>query len=89
MAGPVLWTCEGLNLAIGTQILLDDARLSIHADERGITAKDSVRIFDGKFTVYSGKSPIRAKNKKDAEKGYVLILGGSFFLHTDSAEDAD
>ena len=34
MAGPVLWTCEGLNLAIGTQILLDDARLSIHADER-------------------------------------------------------
>jgi len=34
MAGPVLWTGEGLNLAIGTQILLDDARISIHADER-------------------------------------------------------
>jgi len=61
----------------------------IHAQERGINAKDSVRIFDGSFTVYSGKTPIRAKNKKNAEKGYVLILGGSFYLHTDSAEAAE
>ena len=60
----------------------------IHAGERGITAKDSVRIFDGTFTVYSGKTPIRAKNKKNAEKSYVLILGGAFYLHTDSVEDA-
>lgn len=58
----------------------------IHAGERGITGKDSVRIFDGSYTIYSGKTPIRSKNK-DADKGYVLILGGSFYLHTDSADD--
>jgi len=34
MAGTVLWTGEGLGLAIGTQILLDDAKISIHAEER-------------------------------------------------------
>ena len=34
MAGAVLWTGEGLRFAIGTQILLDDAKISIHADER-------------------------------------------------------
>ena len=34
MAGTVLWTGEGLRLAIGTQILLDDAKISIHAGER-------------------------------------------------------
>ena len=34
MAGTVLWTGEGLGLAIGTQILLDDAKISIHAGER-------------------------------------------------------
>ncbi len=34
MAGTVLWTCEGLRLAIGTQVLLDDAKLSIHEEER-------------------------------------------------------
>ena len=34
MAGTVLWTGEGLCLAIGTQILLDDAKVSIHAGER-------------------------------------------------------
>lgn len=61
----------------------------IHAQERGISAKDSVRIFDGSFTVFSGKTPIRAKNKKNDEKGYVLILGGSFYLHSDGAEAAD
>ena len=34
MAGTVLWTGEGLALAIGTQVLLDDAKISIHAEER-------------------------------------------------------
>ena len=34
MAGNVLWTGEGLGLAIGTQILLDNAKISIHAGER-------------------------------------------------------
>ena len=34
MAGAVLWTGEGISLAIGTQVLLDDAKISIHAGER-------------------------------------------------------
>ncbi len=34
MAGTVLWTGEGISLAIGTQILLNDAKISIHAGER-------------------------------------------------------
>ncbi len=34
MAGTVLWTGEGISLAIGTQVLLDDAKISIHAGER-------------------------------------------------------
>ena len=59
----------------------------IQAQERGVTANDSVRIYDGSFTVHSGKTPIRARNKKDADKGYVLILGGSFYLHTELDED--
>ena len=59
----------------------------IHAGERGITGKDSVRVFDGSYTIYSGKTPIRSKNK-DENKGYVLILGGSFYLHT-AGDDAE
>lgn len=59
----------------------------IHAGERGINAKDSVRIFDGSYTIYSGKTPIRSKSSKD-DKGYVLILGGAFYLYTENAEDA-
>lgn len=59
----------------------------IHAGERGISAKDSIRIFDGTYTIYSGKTPIRVKNKKNAEKGNLIILGGSFYLHTDGTSD--
>ncbi|MBQ6961289.1 MAG: carbohydrate-binding domain-containing protein [Clostridia bacterium] len=60
----------------------------IHAGERGITGKDSVRVFDGSYTIYSGKTPIRSKNK-DAGKGYVLILGGFFYLYTDAEDGED
>lgn len=60
----------------------------IHAEGRGISGKDSVRIFDGSFTVYSGKTPIRSKNK-EADKGYVLILGGTFYLHADGEDSED
>ena len=59
----------------------------IHAEGRGISGKDSVRIFDGSYTIYSGKTPIRSKNK-DENKGYVLILGGSFYLHM-AGDDAE
>ena len=74
-------------IAGNDDVKFGDGTYIINAQERGITAKDSVRIFDGSFTVYSGKTPIRAKNKKDKEKGYVLILGGSFYLHTELGED--
>ena len=60
----------------------------IHAGERGVTGKDSVRIFDGVYTIYSVKSPIRSKNKQDDDKGYVLILGGDFYLHMSGADDS-
>ena len=52
----------------------------IHAGERGVTANDSVRVFDGSCTVYSGKTPIRSRHKTDGSKGYVLIPGGTFCL---------
>lgn len=73
-------------------VVNDDAKFAsgtylIHAGERGISAKDSVRIFDGAYTIYSGKTPIRVKNKKNAEKGNLIILGGTFYLHTDGTAD--
>ncbi|MBQ9298949.1 MAG: carbohydrate-binding domain-containing protein [Clostridia bacterium] len=51
---------------------------SITAEGRGIDANDSVRIADGNFTIVSGKDGIRAKNEENADKGYVLIAGGTF-----------
>lgn len=58
----------------------------INAAGRGISGKDSVRIFDGSFTIDSGKDPIRSKNTDEADKGYVLILGGSFYLNGNTAD---
>ncbi len=58
----------------------------ISAEGRGISGKDSVRIFDGSFTIDCGKDPIRSKNTERADKGYVLILGGEFFLDGNKAD---
>ena len=85
--GKLIVQSAGHGIAGNDDVKFGGGEYVIHAQGRGITAKDSVRIFDGSFTVYSGKTPIRAKNKKNAEKGYVLILGGTFYLHTDGAEE--
>ena len=53
---------------------------SVTAQGRGIDANDSVRIAGGSFTIVSEKDCIRAKNEEDADKGYVVIFGGSFSL---------
>ena len=52
----------------------------ITAEGRGISGKDSVRIFDGSYTIDCGRDPILSRNTEKADKGYVLILGGQFFL---------
>lgn len=85
--GTLKITSEKHGIAGNDDVKFGNGTYIIHAQERGITAKDSVRIFDGSYTVYSGESPIRARNKKDNEKGYVLILGGTFYLHMDGAEE--
>ena len=51
---------------------------TITAQGRGIDAKDGVAVADGSFTIVSQKDAIRSKNKDEAEKGYVMILGGVF-----------
>lgn len=53
---------------------------TITAQGRGIDAKDGVAIADGSFTIVSQKDAIRSKNKDEAEKGYVMILGGTLDL---------
>lgn len=57
----------------------------ITAAGRGISGKDSVRIFDGSFTIDCGKDPIRSKSS-EADRGYVLILGGQFYLNGNQAD---
>lgn len=62
----------------------DDLRIAggsydITAEGRGIDANDSVRVYDGSFVIVSGKDAIRAKHD-ESEKGYVLIMNGSFNL---------
>ena len=85
--GKLIITSAKHGIAGNDDIKFGGGEYVIHAQERGINAKDSVRIFDGCYTVYSAKTPIRAKNKKNNEKGYVLILGGTFYLHTELDED--
>ena len=51
---------------------------TIAAQGRGIDANDGVAVADGSFTIVSQKDAIRSKNKDEAEKGYVTILGGEF-----------
>ena len=58
----------------------------ITAVGRGISGKDSVRIFDGSYTIESGKDPIRSKNTDKDGKGYVLIVGGTFYLNGNTAD---
>ena len=53
---------------------------TITAQGRGIDAKDGVAVADGSFTIVSQKDAIRSKNKDEAIKGYVMILGGVFDL---------
>jgi len=52
---------------------------AITAEGRGIDANDSVRVYDGSFTIVSGKDAIRAKHD-ETEKGYILIVSGTFDL---------
>ena len=52
----------------------------INAEGRGIDAKQGVAVADGSFTIVSQKDAIRSRDKNEAEKGYVLILGGTFDL---------
>lgn len=85
--GKLIITSAKHGIAGNDDVKFGGGEYVIYAKERGINAKDSVRIFDGSYTVYSGKTPIRAKNKKNEEKGYVLILGGTFYLHTELDED--
>ena len=54
--------------------------ISITAEGRGLDGNDSVRIYDGSFTIVSAKDAIRSKEAEKEGKGYVLIAGGSFDL---------
>ena len=85
--GALTITSEKHGIAGNDDVKFGGGTYVIHAGERGITGKDSVRIFDGSFTVYSSKTPIRSRNKKNPEKGYVLIVGGTFYLHTDMDDE--
>ena len=80
--GKLTITSAGHGIAGNDDVKFCGGEYVIQAKARGITAKDSIRISDGSFTISSCDTPIRARNKKNAEKGYVLILGGSFYLHT-------
>ncbi|MBR4537755.1 MAG: carbohydrate-binding domain-containing protein [Clostridia bacterium] len=59
---------DDVKFASGTYIITTQGR--------GIDAKDGIAIADGSFTIVSQKDAIRSKNKDEAEKGYVMILGG-------------
>lgn len=52
---------------------------AVAAQGRGIDANDSIRIYDGDFTVVSEKDALRAKHD-ESDKGYILIVGGAFDL---------
>ena len=55
--------------------------ITIEAPEgHGIEAKDSIRVANGAITVSCGKDALHCENEDDAEKGYVVILGGAFDL---------
>ena len=51
----------------------------IIAQGRGVDANDSIRIYDGTFVIDGQKDAFRAKHE-EADKGYILIFGGTFDL---------
>ena len=82
MAGTVLWTGEGLGLAIGTQVLLDDAKISIHAEERvalvgrnGTGKSTFMRIVAGTETPSTGEITLNLHLIKAEPKyiDYVIV----------------
>ena len=63
---------DDVKFASGTYIITTQGR--------GIDAKDGIAIADGSFTIVSQKDAIRSRNKDEAKKGYVMILGGALDL---------
>lgn len=49
----------------------------------GIRGKDSLYILNGEFQITSGGDGLKSTNDTDSEKGYVLILDGTFKIEAD------
>ena len=49
----------------------------------GIRGKDSLYILNGEFQITSGGDGLKSTNDTDSEKGYVLILDGTFKIGAD------
>ena len=61
-------------------LVITGGTLVVDAEENALLGKDSVRIYDGDFTLNAGEDGIKANNDTDEEKGYVTIINGSFTI---------
>lgn len=52
--------------------------LNIDAQQHGLKGKDSVTIKDGDLTITAGGDGIKSNNDTDADKGYILLDGGTY-----------
>lgn len=78
-SGSLTITSAGHGIVGKDDLKITGGAYVITAEGRGIDANDSIRIYDGDITVTAGKDAIRAKHD-DADKGYIVILGGTFHL---------
>ena len=56
-------------------------KITITAKQHGIKGKDSVEIYDGEIDITAGRDGIKSTNKKDPDRGYIAIRGGTVSIH--------
>lgn len=55
-------------------------KITVVAKQHGIKGKDSVEIYDGEIDIIAGRDGIKSTNKKDPDRGYIAIRGGTIHI---------
>lgn len=62
-------------------LIITEGTFNIDVAGLGLKGKDCLKIFDGGFTIRSGKDALKSDNE-DEYKGYVYISGGTFDIES-------
>lgn len=69
---------SGHGIVSKDDLVVTSGTYNINAASHELSANDSIRIADGKFSITSGKDGLHSENTDDTKLGYIYVADGEF-----------